>query len=366
LCVQFGVPLASAAAFLSCAILASCNFNIDDNPVDPNTGPADRWETKRFTVAGESGVYLSRTYKNDEFQYYEELYADPDTTTMPVIEQVKRFSALGELRYIERYSISDDGTVLRVFRYTAEGELLYSKAYVYDSSGDSGKLVRWYYFGADGLASSALAYKWEEDDSGRLLAVVSFAPVSDTYSTLESKSSVSWFYLPNSKDWSLEARRGDDPWSLGSDPPNLKYPEAGRDTEVAHTLSDEVPLASVADPELADLPVPEVLDDSLDLVNYRLAWKDTDGSSLVKVEPLPGGSIFRPVSMERTDRRLGNSTVRMTLSYDAESGRISAKETYYGNMLALRIAMTYDTDGFPTSMDTTGAALLLPLKYDIT
>ncbi len=109
-----------------------------------------------------------------------------------------------------------------------------------------------------------------------------------------------------------------------------------------------------------------MLDDSLDLVNYRLAWKDTDGSSLVKVEPLPGGSIFRPVSMERTDRRLGNSTVRMNLSYDAESGRISAKETYYGNTLALRIAMTYDTDGFPTSMDTTGAALLLPLKYDIT
>ena len=143
LCVQFGVPLAPAVAFLSCAILASCNFNIDDNPVDPNTGPADRWETKRFTVAGESGVYLSRTYKNDEFQYYEELYADPDTTTMPVIEQVKRFSALGELRYIERYSISDDGTVLRVFRYTAEGELLYSKAYVYDKSGDSqaGSLV---------------------------------------------------------------------------------------------------------------------------------------------------------------------------------------------------------------------------------
>ena len=61
-----------------------------------------------------------------------------------------------------------------------------------------------------------------------------------------------------------------------------------------------------------------MLDDSLDLVNYRLAWKDTDGSSLVKVEPLPGGSIFRPVSMERTDRRLGNSTVRMNLSYDAD------------------------------------------------
>lgn len=284
---------------------------------------------------------------------------------MPVIEQVKRFSALGELRYIERYSISDDGTVLRVFRYTAEGELLYSKAYVHEGVGDDRRLIRYYVFGKDGDVEQSVAYEWESpvDGVARRRSITMFTGGSG--SVIAAESTVRWFYLPNSKDWSLEMRRGKDPWSLCEASP-ANPPAAGGESELSFELSEPVPLASVADPELADLPVPEVLDDSLDLVNYRLAWKDADGSSLVKVEPLPGGSIFRPVSMERTDRRLGNSTVRMNLSYDAESVRISAKETYYGTTLALRIAMTYDNDGFPTSMDTTGAALLLPLKYDIT
>lgn len=361
------IRLCSAAAF--CAALLSCNFNIDDDKGSFDPGPSVVWTNEILT---KRAVELNRVFADGVLDSYEERYVKQgfEDAETRVIDQIKYFNAREELRYIELYSISDDGTVVRLFRYNAEGQLQFSKAFVHVDMGGKRKLAKSYLFGKDGLADSALAYEWAEPVAGtvKIGTVASFVPAEGADgSVMTPDSSVRWFFALDSKDWNLEVRRGSNPWSLGEGD-EVSVPSAGADADADFAESGRAVLETSSDPVLVDLPVPPVGDATLELKTCRLAWKDAEGSSLITLEPvpadIPGGAVYRPVSAERKDRRLGNSTVATSFSYDGD-GRVSAKETYYGNTLALRVALAYDAAGFPVSVDTTGAAMLVPLKYDI-
>lgn len=361
------IRLGSAAAI--CAALVSCNFNIDDDKGNLDPRPSVQWTEETLT---KREVVLCKVFADGKLHSYEERYIKPDTVdTTRVIDQIKHFGASGTLLYVERFSISGDGTVVRQFRYTPEGKLVSSKAFEHEGTGDDRRLVRWYSFDQDGLFQSAYAYEWAEPVAGtvKIATVASFIPSTGSGGTgVKADSSVRWFFAPGSKTWNLEVRRGENSWQLGQGDP-LSMPNAGADGGADFTESGRSVLEESVDPVLVVLPVPPVGDDSLKLVNCRLAWTDADGSSLITLEPvpadIPGGALYRPTSAERTDRRLGNSTVRTDLGYDDSTGRVVSKETYYGNTLALRIALAYDDDGFPTMIETTGAAMYAPLRYDI-
>lgn len=362
------IRLCSAAVF--CAALLSCNFNIDDDKGSFDPGPSVVWTNEILT---KRAVELNRVFADGVLDSYEERYVKQgfEDAETRVIDQIKYFNAREELRYIELYSISDDGTVVRLFRYNAEGQLQFSKAFVHVDMGEKRKLAKSYLFGKDGLADSALAYEWAEPVVGtvKIGTVASFVPAEGADgSVMTPDSSVRWFFALDSKDWNLEVRRGSNPWSLGEGD-EVSVPSAGADADADFAESGRAVLETSSDPVLVDLPVPPVGDATLELKTCRLAWKDADGSSLVTIEPvpadIPGGALYRPVSAERKDRRLGNSTVTTNLGYDGD-GRVAVKETYYGNTLALRIALAYDPAGYPTTIETTGAAMILPLRYGIT
>jgi len=344
-----GVLLIAAAATL----LVSCTF---DWPSGNNDLTED---TSSYTSTTETDATVEKvsSFKDEVLQSYEVRYiGDTDART---IDQVQYYSASGALKGSWVYARAASGLVERAAYFDAESDLRYYNVYDYD---DAGAVSAQYEYDGESVLQSARLYKKADSglSAGQLETVAVFGPDATLQGGLQ------YYFLETSKTWNMEVALGSASSSLSGGITALN-PTAGADSvDIAAETKLELTVPDL--PTLPELAIPDFdalsASGQIAVSGYRFSYDDAYGNTLVALN-----QGWLPQSGSRKDTRLAE-TISVELGYDDES-RIVSKSTYYGSTLALKVVVTYATtaDGsisyIPVKVETTGAAMLLPLTYVI-
>lgn len=326
---------------LLCAAIAltSCNWELSDDDAD-----LDDVKITTQTETTETVEKVS-TFKNDILSCYVVRYvSDPATRT---VDQEQYYNADGILQYSWKYGRNGAGLVTTAAKYGPLNEPSYYYAYAY---GSDDTITTQAEYGSSGSLNWLRRY--ETNASGGIMAAASYN------GSVVLIGALKYFYIDETKDWNMEIAYGQDSGSLAGKV-KVESPCAG-EVNLESLQAEEKQSLSL--PAVGSLPEPVIGDPAtlgLTVSGYRFSLDDDHGNTVVSLD-----ENFYPTSGTRSDDRI-DEAVRVDLSYD-DNNRIAVKETYYGNILALRIAVEYSGDTlYPTRVETSGKSMLMPLDYEI-
>lgn len=375
------VVLTLAAVF---ALGTSCSFDFGDDGKDI-TPPGDEanwtYETVRYTgTVAETAVDVEVTKATCDgvFKYTTEAYIDSDGH----VYQMQQYDAAGALESVESYAYAQAGdplawrqvsrtdwsvetdppvaATLTVYGYGAEAAV--ETETVYELSVDAANPSWCARYEMDETATPPLyeASLWTADSLDlaeplpELVSVRGWLTESDT-------ESAHW-------NFAADYRRsgGSASLSMPEQPkPCVMVPEtASTDAIDPATLADvsalyhgAIALTAVTDPGYAVPVLPDPAAPGIDAEYYGIY----EAESAVRTTELAFDGDWYPTSMVRTDDRLPAS---LTIEADwDENHRITEKRTFVGSTLALSIGIERDDDGYPTTIETGGEGLTVPLDY---
>jgi len=291
--------------------LASCNFGFLDD-ADLSSAGDPLHEVVDTFAWGERHAFYNVA---DELQYYEDHYITAAKTML-----LANYNASNELRWYHVFTYNVDGHIETIVEYDGADARQWSRRYEY---GDGFEVpvtavVKAASFAGDGTPSGCASYEF--DSINRVSFLTSYGGVSCAVAGLSVTKAAS----------SAVAR------STTRAIAPLKVP-----VEIVY----EVPLIATA---LA----------ALDVSGYTYWNYDDFGTSELSMD-----KDWYPVRVARVDTRVAK-TVSMELAWSA-GHQITRKKSYYGSTLALDVSMEYNADGYPLKASTSGAALLLPLEYEL-
>lgn len=293
--------------------LASCNFGFLDDADLSGAGEVLREEVTAITGGERHAFYNSA----DELQYYEDHYITAAKTML-----LAYYNASNELRWYRAFTYNGE-TFETIAEYDGADARQWSRRYQYGNGTDAPltAIAKAASFASDGTPTGCAVYD-EFDSSDRASFMTSYGGVSCAVAGL----------------------------SVAKAAPGV----AARSTTRA-IAPLKVPVAPVyAVPPIPDSPAL----DTLGVSGYTYWNYDSYGTSELSMD-----EDWYPVRVARVDSRVAE-TVSMELSWSA-GHRISRKMSYYGSTLALDVSMTYNDDGYPVQASTSGAAMLLPLDYEL-
>ena len=328
---------------------SSCNFNFT----------ADKNETAqslRCVTETAETVQLSKWYDGDTLKYYDEKYILPETkSTTRLIGQIQSYTDSGNLKYSYHYSYNAAGLPETVAYYDSTNALKWFYVYEYVTVGTVTRLSAQYEYDGANVLQCARKFTWT--DTGLATGELKNAVLFDE--SKNPKGGLSYYYLPDSKKWNMEISWGTDTASIGTGcaPSVCAAEQAALPSVANHGL---IALTAPTGWTLPGLAVPDDLSTSgLAASLYRFQYEDAYGVSRVSLD-----KDWYPASAYRTDTRMGSDPLLVELSYDS-AHRIVKKTTTYGATKALVVNIAYDADNFPTTIATSGAAMLLPLEYGV-
>jgi hypothetical protein len=263
-----------------------------------------------------------RTAKDPEtgdVVWYETWEYDVDSSN-PIL--VQRYSPEGRLKWSTLYKWSD-GLKIQEVCYDSANNLLWHSFFTYNSDGlmlcecnyDSDNSLQWFnvweYSGElkinqgryDGRSVMTNAFTWEYNGDGEWIKETSYS--------------------------------GNSSRSIARNSAGLAYPVAG--------TVPVLPSFSLA---------------GMTMSNWRMKTIDTNGSFIMSFD-----SENYPTELFRTDSRL---TRDVTVKIDYYSGHIpKSKLTKYGNDEVLYLELSYNSYGYLSEINTSGKALIIPLRYTI-
>jgi len=301
-------------------------------------------------------MQLCKWYDGDALQYSDEKYILPGTEkSTRLIDQIQSYTAMGKLKYSYQYTYTAAGYPETMAYYDAANALKWFYAFEYVTVGTAIKLSAQYEYDAAGVLQWAKKYAWNDTGlaTGELKSAVRFSQSSAI------ECSMNYYFLSDSKKWNMEISRGSGSASIGPGNTPSVY-SAGAKNSDSVPSHGRLPLLSPSIPVSPVLPVPSDLSSTgLLATGYRFQYEDTYGVSQVSLD-----KDWYPVLAYRTDSRIGTDPLLVELSYDS-AHRIVQKATSYGSTKALVVTVAYDKDNFPTSIGTSGAAMMLPLEYSV-
>jgi len=300
----FGLALALA--------LASCNFGFLDDADLSGTGEVLREEVTTI-IGGERHAFYNTA---DELQYYEDHYITAAKTML-----LAYYNASNELRWYRVFTYNGE-TFETITEYDGADARQWSRRYEYGDGSEvpATTVINAASFAADGTPSGCAMYEF--DSSDRVSFLTSYGGVSCAVAGLSVAKSAS-------SATARSATRAIAP---------LKVP-------------GEIAYAVPSIPDAAALS-------ALGVSGYAYWNYDAFGSSELSMD-----KDWYPVRVARVDSRVAK-TVSMELAWSA-GHRIIRKKSYYGSTLALDVSMEYTDDGYPLKASTSGAAMLLPLDYEL-
>ena len=254
-----------------------------------------------------------------------------------------------ELSWYNHFIYSSNQVIQQV-NYEGASALQWFKSYTYTGTGKDLQTARF-------NSSNVLewAYHYDYDGSDRL-------SVSSAYDTSGDRTAyINHEYETGSpyriiKKTGYGSTQSADTFEASSC--DFSFPTyGGVNTTSRNTSSLSVPAAPAAP------VIPVVTLDTSTVLSYEWMshWVyDSFGYSMVTLN-----SINQPIYMKReAPDYLNDLPIEVELSYSGT--KVVSKTTMYNNQEVLKLEFTYDPNGYPLSMDTTGVSLLIPLRYDFT
>jgi hypothetical protein len=241
----------------------------------------------------------------------------------------------------------NSGNMVKQVNYNGSDELQWFKSITYSGSGKEIQIAKF-----NGFFELEWAYKYEYDGSDRL-------SVSSAYDSSQSQTaSISYDYDAEDqiiKKTGAGSTTSTDTFSAGFS--GFSHPTTGGvNTENRNVDGLESP-SSPATPLVPSL----TLSDQAMNYTWMNMWIYTNfGYSFVTLN-----SDFLPVYMKtEAPDYLDDKAIEVDLTYDGI--KVLTKTTTYNNLEVLKLEFVYDYAGYLISMDTTGASLYIPLRYDFT
>lgn len=364
------------------AVLTSCDFSFMDKD-DDSGGPASTAYTKveKTTYAEvevqESWWYPSDTATEGTLKYTEYWWVDSAAPAPSRrVSQIDRVNAAGSLSESRSFTYTEDGDLASASYYGYSNGLpvlKYTFSYEYETITVSGSptllLTAQHKFDASDKRTDSWLYQWSEsgDSAGKLEATAYFSS-----NETEFDDASRWYFLPDSDSWNMRITSVNGDSKLVS-PDSVSVPSVSCARDVTASTS-VLPSGFRAKSALStpdSLTVP-----SLSMPSYGAIEGMTDGRALTFAFSYEDGfgtgtvdldSDWYPVSVSRSDKRL-EEALRVELERDDEY-RITSKKSYYGDTLALQVDVDWGGTGalagFPTRVETSGAALVTPMEYDL-
>lgn len=325
------------------ALVSSCTFDFFDDAKD-----IAETDTLHSVTQTTENVQVTKWYDTSEtLQYSEEGYIQSGSRQ---IEQVQKYSASGELKHTYRYIYNAAAQIDLVAYYDSSDSLQWFHVYTFD---ENDRISVQAEYNGSAILQWARKYTYvpsSETASGEISTVSSFTSLAQ----LDGVAVYS--FLTGSKKWNKEVSYGTIGNVISDDP------------AICALIAEDVNVTSVTNhgrisvtmpnrPESLALTVPVDPSTVLSLTGYRFAYYDDYGNSKISLNP-----SWYPLSAVRDDSRLDGNDLQVDLTYDS-ANRIVNKTTYYGSTKALSVDIAYDSGNYPTTVTTTGAAMLLPLEY---
>lgn len=334
-------PVLFALTAAIAALVLSCDFGFLGGL--ESGGPDEALTLTVEPFAGGERLLWSRS--DGTLAYYEDHYTESGRTV-----QLQRYAADGTFRYGYLYQYDgnghktlaayydaasalrwyqafmiQDGLIVASAEFDAAGAPQWGRRYEYGGGATAGKPLKSARFDAAGLLSGGAEYAY--DLSGREELVTAYG---------ESDAMGARALAP---------------------PAQLSAASAAR---VARNLAAPLKLNFI----MPSVPVGYAFPDmpanfaSLPVAGYGYTFYDEHGSSYVELR-----ADWYPLKVSRTDDRIDRA-VAVEAAWDA-SNRLIGKKSWYGSTLALELSLSYDASGYPASLSASGAAMLLPLRYDL-
>jgi hypothetical protein len=320
------------------ALFFSCNFDFDGND-DLNTEPELIEVRTDFTGGYRIEWFLPGTGgAADVLQRYEDHFVTGDRDV-----QVQYFNAAGAIQHTYLYQwTGEDNTLIAYF--DAANALVWYRAMAYtDGLVD---VMREYDASASLQWARRYVYGGGADDAGLTLSALYASDLSLQEATVT-------LYVDDlpSKETSYAAAEA------------IDEAVAPR-TAVSGATGGPAPRAYLAltapvPPAMPVLVLPDAETIVLPVTGYRFWFYDSMGTTELAFSP-----SWYPLSVARSDDSRIPEDISVELEYDDANIPVE-KRIYYGSHLALDAVVTYDEDGFPLTLATTGEALVAPLSYDV-
>ena len=239
------------------------------------------------------------------------------------------------------------GNIFEQVNYNGSNELQWFKAFSYSSTNKETQIAKF-------NSSNALewAYKYEYDGSDRL-------SVSSIYNSNENRTAYINYDYDNEDRIIKKTGNGStssaDTFSAAFT--GFCHPTTGGVNTVKRNTDN---LKAPTAPATPMVPVLTLSDPTFDYA-WMSMWIYTDfGYSFVTLN-----NEHLPVYMKtEAPNYLDDKPIEVILTY--EGSKVLTKTTTYNNLEVLKLEFEYDAAGYLTSIDTTGASLYIPLRYDFT
>jgi hypothetical protein len=328
--------------------LASCNFGFLDDADLTGTGEVLTVVETAFDGGKRYSYYNSDTV----LQYYEDHFIT-DSRTM----QMQRYSAEDLLRYGYLYQYDGDNRTLVAY-YDSASTIKWYQVFTYP-----GTLVQTSAeFNAANILQWSRRYEYGTGDpqTGTIMASASY----DGTGTLTGCAI--YEYLDGTISLSFLTEYG-----------TVSCAVAGS-MSVAGSVSGSAPVSRATSkalepvkvnflaPTIPEYTVPSIPDNAarsaLGVSGYTYWHYDpaNNGTSELRLN-----EDWYPIRVSHSDDRLRlEKSVSVELEWN-DANQITRKKSYYGTTLALDVSMTYNADGYPLKASTSGAAMLLPLDFEL-
>jgi len=359
-------------------LFSSCSFDFGGDGKDTSVSPdPDNWDyvfTRYQSADKTTDVEVMKAYCNDEYRYTEENYINENG----LIDQVQKYGAGGDLQSIVNYTFVADSDYSSGFRlatealwYEINAEYKPSSLKVYEKTSGLTEqtTVAYYYVTGDADSFEVSPQSWSQRyGSIEVSQVDATATEAAMWSRnadadpLELSALLIRSKLPDSTNWNVTAKYGDNAGNLSS-APNLIPQCPGGETPIDpvsgsyHDRIGSADIPAVTDPAESVPSLPDPLNPGIDAVSYAFWLADSEGDSTVVLD-----KDWLPVSMTRAneDRLPGKLTVSVNRD---DMSRILGKSVSMDGTELFDLAITRDSVGFPTDMVLDGDAFVIPLNF---
>ncbi len=365
------------------AVLTSCDFSFMDKD-DDSGGPASTAYMKIVPTTyaevevQESWWYPSDTATEGTLKYTEYWWVDSAAPAPSRrVSQIDRVNAAGSLSESRSFTYTEAGDLASASYYGYSNGLpvlKYTFSYVYETITVSGSptllLTAQHKFDASDARTDSWLYQWSEsgDSAGKLEATAYFLGTGSEFDDASR-----WYFLPESDSWNMRITSVNGDSKLVS-PDSVSVPSVSCARAVTastpalpadfRTKTDLSTMLSSFDNPSLSMPSYGAIEGMTGERKpaFAFSYEDGFGTGTVDLD-----SDWYPVSVSRNDKRL-EEALRVELERDDEY-RITSKKSYYGDTLALQVDVDWGGTGapagFPTRVETSGAALVTPMEFDL-
>lgn len=356
--------------FILTVLLQSCSF---DNLLYNSNKEDETNTTKKECKYEYDNKTDTLSYLEDDTVIWKEVY-DFNEAGNPIF--VKRMTATGTLLYSNIYMWSNNNLVLNA-SFNINNELAYFTTYKY--SGDDKIVMKSIYnsdltlsefetisFNGDNIISnrsydSDSNLKWGKSytisDNNKLLRATRYGEDKEIISYLSYDYDKPFYTIKIEAFGKIDLgdRIKSYPIKINFNS-NVLYGKVNIDSRNTEDLKA---------PELPDYPLDPETEPTLstkDSVWIEFEITDSYGKTSTLLENYK--NHYRPVSLKRSAPDYFEGTIDLNLEYNED--KVISKVTSYKDEDLLKLDFTYNESGLPTSLTTTGKAMLLPITYGVT